>query len=122
MKTIQTILTASAVILALGVNSVNAAEGNKKEGMKTEMNHDGKHEDCMMMKDGKMMVMKGGKWMAMEKEMTCKNGEKVMTDGTVMKKDGKKMMLKEGEGIDMDGKMMDAKKMNEMMMKHDKMK
>jgi hypothetical protein len=118
MKTIQTILTSSALVLALGLNIVNAQEtSTKKEGAKNEMKHDMKHEGCMVMKDGKMMVMKGSNWMPMEKEMTCKNGEKVMTDGTVMKKDGKKMMLKEGEGIDMDGKMMDAKKMNEMMMK-----
>ena len=121
MKTLQSILASTAVILTLGVSAVNAQEGTKKESMNHDMKHGMKHEDCMMMKDGKMMVMKGGNWVAMEKEMTCKNGEKVMTDGTVMKKDGKKMMLKEGEGIDMEGKMMDAKKMNEMMMKQGKM-
>ena len=122
MKAIHSILTTAAVVLTLGVNIVNAQETATKEGMEHSMKHDGKHEDCMMMKDGKMMVMKGGKWMAMDREITFKNGEKVMSDGTVVKKDGKKMMLKEGEGIDMDGKMKDAKKMEEMMMKQDKTK
>ena len=50
-------------------------------------------KDCIMMKDGKMMVMKGGKSMVMDKEMMMSNGSKVMPNGEVMTKGGKTMML-----------------------------
>ncbi|MEP6708796.1 MAG: DUF6799 domain-containing protein, partial [Verrucomicrobiota bacterium] len=64
-----------------------------------------KMKDCVHMKDGKMMMMKDGKEMAMEKDMTMKDGTKVMTDGTVVKKDGEKMMMKDGDMMYMSGKM-----------------
>ncbi len=64
-----------------------------------------KMKDCVHMKDGRMMMMKDGKEMAMEKEMTMKDGTKVMTDGTVMKKDGEKMTMKDGDMMMMNGKM-----------------
>ena len=79
-----------------------------------KMDHmDMKMKKCVMKKDGKMMMMKDGKSMMMDKDMTMKNGTKVMADGKVMMKDGSTMMMKEGEMMDMDGKMsmgMDKKK------------
>lgn len=64
-----------------------------------------KMKDCVMMVDGKMMQMKGGKTMAMDQDMTMKNGTMVMKDGTMKMKNGKTTMLKEGESMDMTGKM-----------------
>jgi len=64
-----------------------------------------KMKDCVMMKDGKMMVCKAGKTMEMSEDMTMKNGTVVMKDGSVKMKDGKMMKMKEGEVMYMDGKM-----------------
>ncbi|HLL44957.1 MAG TPA: DUF6799 domain-containing protein, partial [Segetibacter sp.] len=48
---------------------------DKTEKMDKKMDHNmGMMKDCIMMEDGKMMVMKGGSTMAMDKEMTMKNG------------------------------------------------
>ena len=69
-----------------------------------KMKHKGMMKDCVMMEDGKMMSMMGGKTMAMDKDMTMKNGTMVMTDGTVKMKDGKTMMLKNGDCVMMSGK------------------
>jgi hypothetical protein len=44
--------------------------------------------------------------MAMEKDMTLKDGSKVTTDGSHVMKDGKKMSLKDGDMVMMDGTMM----------------
>jgi hypothetical protein len=64
-----------------------------------------KMKDCVMMEDGKMVVMKDGQTMPMDKDMTMKNGVTVMTDGNVKWKNGKTTMLKEGQYVTMDGKM-----------------
>ena len=63
-------------------------------------------QDCVHMKDGKMMMMKDGKEMPMKSEMTMKDGSKVTTDGEHVMKDGKKMKLKDGDMVMMDGSMM----------------
>lgn len=65
----------------------------------------GKMKDCVMMHDGKVMVMKGGKHMPLSQQMTLTNGATVMTDGTVKMADGTSKMLKEGECVYMDGTM-----------------
>jgi hypothetical protein len=84
----------------------------------------GKMKDCMMMKDGKMMVVKDGKTMSMNMDMTLGNGTMVMKDGTVKMKDGSTQMLKEGQYIDKNGKvgMMKMDKMGDGKMGADKMK
>jgi hypothetical protein len=56
-------------------------------------------KDCVMMKDGKMMVMKGGMSMMMMSDSTFKNGTMVMKDGTVKMKDGTTHLLKDGECV-----------------------
>ena len=53
-----------------------------------------KMKDCVMMKDGKMMVMKGGMSMMMMGDSTFKNGTMVMKDGTVKMKDGTSLVSK----------------------------
>ncbi|MGZ3840130.1 MAG: D-lyxose/D-mannose family sugar isomerase [Flavisolibacter sp.] len=65
--------------------------------------HQKKMEDCVMMKDGKMMQSKDGNMMDMTQDMTMKNGTMVMTDGTVKMKSGKTMKLKEGDCVMMSG-------------------
>jgi len=62
-------------------------------------------KDCVMMKDGKMMVMKNGKTMAMDEDMTMSDGTVCMMDGTCKMKNGKTMMMKDGDKCYMNGKM-----------------
>lgn len=66
----------------------------------------GKSEDCVMMQDGKMMVMKGGKTKPMDKDIKMKNGCVCKMDGSMLTKDGKKTMMRNGECMNMDGDMM----------------
>lgn len=84
----------------------------KDKKMNTGMEHkmSGKMNDMVMMKGDKMMMRKEGKWVAMDQEMTMKNGTKVMTDGTVMNSDGTKMKMMSGDRMTMEGKMMHARK------------
>lgn len=97
----------------------------EQSGKMDKMEHAGKMakgnmkmKDCVMMEGGKMMVMKNGENMAMDQDMTMKNGTMVMKDGTVKMKDGKTAMLKDGDCVYMDGRMSKMK-----MMKHsEKMK
>lgn len=88
------------------------ATGIFAQESKTKMDH--KMKDCVMMKDGKMMVRKEGKTMDMDQDMTMQNGAVVMKDGTVKWKNGKTTKLKDGDCVYMDGKMtkmkMDKKK------------
>ena len=78
---------------------------------KHKMGHmNGMKEDCVMMKDSKMMVMKGGKTMAMDQDMTLTNGSVVSTDGMVKMNDGKSKQLKNGDCVYMSGKMMTGMK------------
>lgn len=73
--------------------------------MQKGMHGMGKMKDCVMMHDGKVMVMKGGQHMPLDQQMTLPNGTTVMTDGTVKMADGTTKMLKNGECIYMDGTM-----------------
>jgi uncharacterized protein YdeI (BOF family) len=75
-----------------------------------KMSHDDMH-DCVMMKNGKMMMMDHGKTMKMHKSMMMSNGTMVMKNGTCKMKDGKKMKMHNGESMDMDGTMHPASKM-----------
>jgi hypothetical protein len=109
MKKIVTVFF--ALFLAGSVFAQNKMEENKMNTM-DKMSHKG--QECVIMKEGKMMVMTDGKTMHMDKPITMKNGTMVMKDGTVKMKDGKTMMMKEGESMDMEGKMMKMKTMNKM--------
>ena len=101
-----------AVFLAAGpvlADDMKSSDMNMKQDAGTMKKHNKK--DCVMMKDGKMMVMKDGQTMPMDSDMTMTDGSMVMKDGTMMMKDGSKMMLKDGDRVGMDGKMMKSKKM-----------
>jgi hypothetical protein len=74
---------------------------------------DHKAKDCLMMKDGKVIVMKGGMSMQLTKDTTLKNGVMVMMDGNVKKKDGSTYMLKNGESVGGNGKIMMSDKMSD---------
>ncbi len=65
-----------------------------------------KPKDCVMMKDGKMMVMKSGMTMMLMHDTTLGHGTMVMMDGNVKMKDGSMHMLKEGECVMPNGKVM----------------
>ena len=100
------ILTASLLILA-GASYAQTPHDTSMH------HHSGMHKmkDCVMMKNGKMMVMKNGTKSEMTQTMTMDDGTTVMADGTVKNKDGKTWMMKNGEMIDMNGKVMKKEKM-----------
>ena len=95
-------------LLGTGAFAQNDKKIDKMDKMKSEKTM----KDCVMMKDGKMMVMKNGKTMEMDKDMAMSNGTMVMKDGTVKMKDGKTMMMKNGDHMYMNGKI-DKMKMDD---------
>jgi hypothetical protein len=62
-----------------------------------------------IMKMGKMWSVIDGKPTKLEKEITTKEGTKVMTDGTIIKKDKKKILLKENEKVDGKGEILSTR-------------
>lgn len=97
----------AVIVLALIATGLKAQESKKampQAASKSSMTHNMK--DCVMMTNGKMMMMKGGKTMPMTSEMKMENGAMVNMDGTVMMPDGNKMMMKNGDCMDMKGMMM----------------
>ncbi len=95
------------LILAIAFSlSAGAFAQDKMDKMDKKMDHKmGMKKNCVMMEDGKMMVMKGGKSMMMSKDMKMTNGTMVMTNGSVKMKNGKTMMMKNGDCMYMNGKM-----------------
>jgi hypothetical protein len=87
----------AAFLLSAGLHAQDSSK-SKTMGKSTKM------KDCIMMKDGKLVVEKNGTTTDLTQDMTLKNGTVVMKDGTVKTKDGKTMALKEGQCIYMDGK------------------
>ena len=84
--------------VAFTLSSGVFAQEKMDKKMDKNMDHNmGMKKDCVMMEDGKMMVMKGGNTMAMDKDMKMSNGTMVMTNGTVKMKNGKTMMMKDGD-------------------------
>jgi len=89
----------AAFLLSAGVHAQDTAKH------KTTMGKSSTHmKDCIMMKNGKLMVEKNGTTTEMTQDMMLNNGSVVTKDGTVKTKDGKTMTLKEGQCIYMDGK------------------
>ncbi len=61
---------------------------------------------CVVMKDGRMMLMKDGTGIApMDFEITLTDGRTVMLDGTVKSKGGKAERMTEGQVMTLDGKL-----------------
>ena len=95
------------VIILFALFAINTTVNAQTKSKKHAMHHtDHSIKDCVMMKDGTMMMMKKGKMMEMENDVTMKNGTVCMTDGTCKMKNGKTMMMKNGDKCYMDGSMM----------------
>jgi hypothetical protein len=60
-------------------------------------------KDCVMMKNGKMLVMKDGKTMDMTGDVTLNDGSVVSKNGTIKMKDGSTKAIKNGDTVDMNG-------------------
>ncbi len=110
LKFAPALALACTITLAHAQTPVAKEEGHMP--MKNKRMHSRGMEDCVMMRDGKVMRMKDGKTMPLTEPMTMNNGTKVMTDGNVMMAGGKSMMLHDGQCVMMDGKMKDMKMMN----------
>ena len=91
----------AAMLLTAGIY---AQDSTSRKPEKTEQN-DKSQRDCVVMKDGKMMVLKAGKWANLKKNITLDNGTVISSDGSVKLKTGESTTLKEGQGFYMDGKM-----------------
>src|SRR4051812_3223111 len=59
----------------------------------------GKMKDCVMMMNGKVMVMRSGQHIPLTQQMTLSNGTTIMPDGTVKMADGTTRMLKNDECV-----------------------
>jgi hypothetical protein len=59
--------------------------------------------DCVLMKDGQMMLMTAGKLAPIKKDITLANGTVCKVDGTCISKDGKQIKLTNGEGLEIAG-------------------
>ena len=59
--------------------------------------------DCVLMKDGHMMMMTAGKMSPMTTDMTLADGTVCKVDGTCVMKNGKQIKLSNGEGIEVAG-------------------
>ncbi|GAC1425587.1 MAG: hypothetical protein NVS9B7_07340 [Flavisolibacter sp.] len=112
-------LATSAIIISFGLfaqdkmDDMKMSQTHKKTSMHKHM-----MKDCVMMKDGEMMMMKDGKMSKMEEDMTMSNGMVCMKNGTCKMKNGKTMVMKNGEKCDMDGKMSKMKMGKSTSMKH----
>lgn len=92
MKKLLMILV--AIVFATASVNAQVAKPEQKKSTQSKSMH------CYMMKDGKMYHSMGGKETLMDKEVTLKNGEKIMPDGMCKMKGGKEMTLKNGECVD----------------------
>jgi hypothetical protein len=59
--------------------------------------------DCVLMKDGRMMMITKGKMMPITKDITLADGTVCKVDGTCVLKNGKQIKLSNGEGIEVAG-------------------
>ena len=59
--------------------------------------------DCVLMKDGQMMLMTKGKMTPVKKDITLSDGTICKTDGTCILKSGKQIKLSNGEGLEIAG-------------------
>ena len=110
MKKLTMFLLAAIVC----TTAVTAQDTSMAKSKMHHMSMGGMKKDCVMMEDGKMMVMKGGKTMAMDQDMTMTDGSMVSTDGSLKMKDGTTKQLKDGDCVYMNGKMMSGMKKSSM--------
>jgi|ERR1051325_2052963 hypothetical protein len=60
-------------------------------------------QNCLAMKNGKVVIMQNGKETALKKDTVLINGTKIKMNGLVIKKNGSKMMMKENECFNWEG-------------------
>lgn len=113
------ILCFIAVLLIIGAASAQTTDTTMQDTSGLRTMHDsmmqqgkqdmdsknGKMKDCIMMHNGKLMVMKGGQHLPLKQQMTLPNGTVVTPDGKVQMADGTSRMLTNGECVYMDGTM-----------------
>jgi hypothetical protein len=81
----------------------NNMQNSNQHNQKSQQAKD-KHEDGILMKDGKLMVIKNGEKTPMtQNEMVLTDGTIIQSDGTVVRKNGTRTSLKNGEHISMSG-------------------
>jgi len=61
-------------------------------------------KDCVMMVNGKMLMMVNGKTTDMTGDVKCKDGTVIQKNGDVKMSDGSTKAMKNGDSVDMDGK------------------
>ena len=93
-----------ATLLSAGQTNATLAQTAPKAAH-TQAATKSSHQDCCMMKDGKMTMMKGGKMTPMTADMTMADGTVCMTNGTCQMMDGTTMKMKGGQCMMMNGKM-----------------
>ncbi|MBC7627169.1 DUF6799 domain-containing protein [Ferruginibacter sp.] len=108
MKKLMMVFAIVGACTTVAVAQDSSATSTTKAASGRALSHQMK--DCVMMKDGKVMVMKGGAVTALYGDLTLTNGTIVKSDGSVKASDGTAMKLMEGEKIDMDGKMLKTDK------------
>src|ERR1700751_2196466 len=59
--------------------------------------------DCVLLKDGRMMMITKGKMMPITKDIMLANGTVCKADGTCVLKNGQQIQLSNGEGIEVAG-------------------
>ena len=97
------LLVLGAMLLFMG----QALAGDKNSGLSVKVHM---MQDGVMRQNGKMMVQKDGKAMAMESDVSMRNGTLVMRDGTCLLKDRSQIKLMEGDRMDTNGNMIRLKK------------
>src|SRR5947209_313676 len=60
-------------------------------------------KDCVMMVNGKMLMMVNGKTTDMPAEVRLRDGSVVQKNGTVRMKDSTTKVMKNGDSVDMEG-------------------
>ena len=60
-------------------------------------------KDCVMMKNGHLLMMKDGKTMDMPTDIVLENGMSISKNGTVTNADGTTRVMKNGDCVDMNG-------------------
>ena len=94
------LLTVATVLL---MATVLKAQDTSSHKMMHRMHHE--MQDCVMMKNNKMVQMKDGKVMDVTSDITLSDGSTVMDNGKMKKKDGTTTTLKNGDCVMMDGTM-----------------
>ena len=107
MKKLVTLSVVLLFTMGLFAQAEKAATKTSDQAHPATQQNNTHHDmkDCVMMKNGKMMMMKGGKTMPMTADMKMSNGTTISPKGECTMADGTKMMFKNGDCMDMNGMM-----------------